>query len=161
MATSIQIKQPFLRSGSTGMAVEELQELLQKYARFIHARSVHPGAIDGVFGPRTQSAVLNFQMQVFLPTTGVVSDFTWTALYNRAPVDMPLVRRGSQGEVVEQLQVRLKLAGYYNGAIGGHFGQFTYAAVRNFQRDMGLMQDGDVGENTWYALSKIVMPSAW
>jgi hypothetical protein len=26
---------------------------------------------------------------------------------------------------------------------------------------MGLMQDGDVGENTWYALSKIVMPSAW
>jgi peptidoglycan hydrolase-like protein with peptidoglycan-binding domain len=161
MATSIQIKQPFLRSGSTGMAVEELQELLQKYARFIHARSVHPGAIDGVFGPRTQSAVLNFQMQVFLPTTGVVADYTWTALYNRAPVDMPLVRRGSQGEVVEQLQVRLKLAGYYNGAIGGHFGQFTYAAVRNFQRDMGLMQDGDVGENTWYALSKIVMPSAW
>jgi peptidoglycan hydrolase-like protein with peptidoglycan-binding domain len=161
MATSIQIKQPFLRSGSTGMAVEELQELLQKYARFIRARSVLPGAVDGVFGSRTQAAVLNFQAQVFLPPMGVVSDFTWKALYNRAPVDMPLVRRGSQGELVELLQLRLQVSGHYRGAIGAHFGQFTHAAVRNFQRDMGLMQDGDVGEKTWYALSKIVLPGDW
>jgi peptidoglycan hydrolase-like protein with peptidoglycan-binding domain len=161
MATSIQIKQPFLRSGSTGLAVEELQELLQKYARFIRARSVLPGAIDGVFGPRTQAAVLNFQVQVFLPATGVVADYTWKALYNRATVDMPLVRRGSKGDLVEQLQMRLQVTGHYRGAIGGHFGQFTEAAVRNFQRDMGLMQDGDVGEKTWYALSKIVVPSSW
>jgi peptidoglycan hydrolase-like protein with peptidoglycan-binding domain len=161
MATSIQIKQPFLRAGSTGIAVEELQELLQKYARFIRARSVMPGTIDGVFGPRTQAAVLNFQAQVFLPPMGVVSDFTWRALYNRAPVDLPLVQRGSKGELVELLQMRLKVSGHYHGAIGGHFGQFTYAAVRNFQRDLGLMQDGDVGENTWYALSKIVLPSDW
>ncbi|NJN49669.1 MAG: hypothetical protein HC805_07780 [Alkalinema sp. RL_2_19] len=104
---------------------------------------------------------MNFQGQVFLPQMGVVADYTWKALYNRAPVDMPTLSRGSQGELVEQLQMRLKVAGYYRGAIGGHFGQFTYAAVRNFQRDMRLMQDGDVGEKTWYALSKVVMPSSW
>jgi peptidoglycan hydrolase-like protein with peptidoglycan-binding domain len=74
---------------------------------------------------------------------------------------MPLVRRGSQGELVELLQMRLQVSGHYRGAIGAHFGQFTDAAVRHFQRDLGLMQDGDVGEQTWYALSKIVLPGDW
>lgn len=161
MATVIHLKQSFLRAGSTGQAVHELQALLHKYAQFIHNRSINPGPIDGVFGPRTQAAVINFQGQVFLPQTGVVGDYSWKALYNRAPVDMTMLSRGSQGELVRLLQMRLKIAGYYRGAIGGHFGQFTYAAVRNFQRDMRLMQDGDVGEKTWYALSKVVMPSSW
>lgn len=156
MATMIQVKQPFVRSGSTGVAVESLQLLLHKYARFIHTRSIDPGAIDGLFGPQTLNAVVNFQMQVFLPPTGTVADFTWQALYNRAPVGLPRLQRGSQGELVEQLQLRLTQSGHYRAAIGSHFGQFTCAAVRNFQRDMGLMQDGEVGEDTWYALTKIV-----
>ena len=48
----------------------------------------------------------------------------------------------------KQVQQRLKELGYYNGAIDGIFGSQTIQAVKNFQRDYGLVVDGIVGKNT-------------
>ncbi|NJN49668.1 MAG: hypothetical protein HC805_07775 [Alkalinema sp. RL_2_19] len=57
MATAIQLRKPFLRAGARGAFVRELQELLQKYARFVHNRSISPGPIMVflVNAPRQQS----------------------------------------------------------------------------------------------------------
>ncbi len=59
---------------------------------------------------------------------------------------------GSRGDVVKEIQTRLKRWGYYNGAIDGIYGYQTYTAVKNFQRKNGLNPDGVAGPKTLAAL---------
>ena len=69
-------------------------------------------------------------------------------------VVMPLVKKGSTGAAVEQLQEMLIAQGYSCGKWGadGDFGDDTLKAVKSFQRDHGLEVDGEVGPITWAAL---------
>ncbi|GKX68536.1 peptidoglycan-binding protein [Inconstantimicrobium mannanitabidum] len=71
------------------------------------------------------------------------------------PNPVTLLRLGSQGEAVRNLQTILISKGYNCGASGadGDFGQATYNAVIRFQADHGLEQDGIVGPKTWNALN--------
>jgi peptidoglycan hydrolase-like protein with peptidoglycan-binding domain len=61
----------------------------------------------------------------------------------------PILRNGSRGEAVRQLQVALQETGHNPGAIDGVFGAQTEAAVKAFQRDRGISADGVVGPITW------------
>ncbi|MEO9600534.1 peptidoglycan-binding domain-containing protein [Parasphingorhabdus sp.] len=54
----------------------------------------------------------------------------------------PTLRRGARGEWVERLQAKLELN------VNGIFGPLTEAAVRQYQRDEGLVADGIVGPLT-------------
>ncbi len=63
-----------------------------------------------------------------------------------------LYKKGSSGDVVSQIQTRLKNWGYYDGAVDGVFGSRTEAAVRWFQQKNGLSVDGQVGNQTLAAL---------
>lgn len=64
---------PLLREGSTGVRVRELQKLLL-------AAGFMPGKVDGIFGPQTKMAVVNFQNSSGLVRDGIVGRRTWTAL---------------------------------------------------------------------------------
>ncbi|MDM0072844.1 N-acetylmuramoyl-L-alanine amidase [Variovorax sp. J2P1-59] len=57
------------------------------------------------------------------------------------------LRRGDHGELVVQLQQKLRLA-----PPEGFFGAGTEAAVREFQRQHQLVPDGIVGPKSWLAL---------
>lgn len=48
----------------------------------------------------------------------------------------------------KEIQQRLKDLGYYNGEIDGILGQASIQAIKNFQRDNGLVVDGIVGAKT-------------
>jgi peptidoglycan hydrolase-like protein with peptidoglycan-binding domain len=61
----------------------------------------------------------------------------------------PLLKRGSSGTAVRQLQEALKEAGHDPGPIDGEFGPSTEAAVRAFQHEKGIAADGVVGDITW------------
>jgi peptidoglycan hydrolase-like protein with peptidoglycan-binding domain len=61
----------------------------------------------------------------------------------------PLLKRGSSGTAVRQLQEALKEAGHDPGPIDGEFGAATEAAVRAFQQEKGIAVDGIVGDITW------------
>lgn len=61
----------------------------------------------------------------------------------------PVLRPGSSGEAVRQLQQALKGLGYDPGAVDGNFGSRTEAAVKAFQSAKGIAADGIVGEITW------------
>jgi N-acetylmuramoyl-L-alanine amidase len=74
-----------------------------------------------------------------------------------------IVRYGATGSDVYELQGRLKLIGFYHGAIDGDFGYKTLRAVKRFQGEFGLRVDGIVGPKTklriWEA-TKIWRPTA-
>jgi N-acetylmuramoyl-L-alanine amidase len=66
--------------------------------------------------------------------------------------DAAVVRYGSSGNEVKQIQQKLKNWGYYTGAVDGIFGSKTREAVRYFQRKNGLTVDGIVGKKTAQAM---------
>lgn len=59
---------------------------------------------------------------------------------------------GHRGDIISQVQRKLKAWGYYNGAVDGIFGHGTYTAVRSFQSKNGLKVDGIIGDKTLAAL---------
>jgi peptidoglycan hydrolase-like protein with peptidoglycan-binding domain len=61
-------------------------------------------------------------------------------------------QRGSKGAEVERIQAKLKELGYYLGAVDGIFGGGTESAVKSYQKDKGLLVDGQVGDKTWRSL---------
>lgn len=63
-----------------------------------------------------------------------------------------LLRYGSRGESVRQVQSRLNGLGYWCGTADGIFGVNTRSAVRRFQSAKGLSVDGIVGPKTYSAL---------
>lgn len=65
----------------------------------------------------------------------------------------PLVKKGAKGNVTRLIQERLNSVGFSLG-VDGIFGTATYNAVKVFQRNRGLSQDGIVGKNTWNWLLK-------
>lgn len=67
-------------------------------------------------------------------------------------VQAAVLRQGSTGGEVKEVQRRLKQWGYYNGAIDGIYGAQTVEAVKAFQRKNGLTPDGIAGKATFAAL---------
>ena len=67
----------------------------------------------------------------------------------------PILRKGSKGVYVAVLQDALDTIGYEVGTLDGVFGNNTYNAVVNFQKNNSLVADGTVGCNTWTKLTNI------
>lgn len=68
------------------------------------------------------------------------------------PTPEPVLRAGSSGDAVVELQTRLQTLGYYSGEIDGQYGAGTKAAVKLFQQQNGLDADGLFGGDTRKAL---------
>lgn len=58
------------------------------------------------------------------------------------------LKRGSTGSTVKELQNLLKNKHYYTGRLDGSYGQYTEQAVRNYQKQNGLLVDGVFGPVT-------------
>lgn len=135
---------PTIRVGSRGHFVRYLQFKLKVLGYSV-------GAVDGVFGRNTASAVRAFQQANGLDADGIVGRKTWYSLNNLTP-EASTLKRGSYGEAVRYLQQKLYSKLYPVGTIDGIFGANTESAVKDFQRENGLVSDGIVGKNTWTAI---------
>lgn len=150
-----------LRSGRSGDDVRVLQTLLNYLPSAITGADI---VVDGDFGPQTQAAVRRFQTYFGLTADGVVG--TSTFLYLGQPTGTAAAGRvfgsrdlriGNSGRDVWILQNRLaSTARDYAQALGvpadSSFGPKTQAAVRLFQADFGLTQDGVMGNQTLYQI---------
>ena len=164
-----------LRQGDSGTAVFTLQRQLNRITKdypFLGKLTV-----DGVFGSRMAATVRAFQKQFNLTADGMVGRQTWykisyiyVSVKDLAELTSEgetsngtlsdgtwggtILRTGSTGSAVEQLQFWLNTLAQYDSAIhsvtvDGVFGSGTAAAVRAFQRKYGLTVDGVVGRTTW------------
>ena len=132
---------PLVKRGSQGHPVPALQYLLRDRG--------HHVTVDGIFGPKTEAAVEQFQTADQLPVDGIVGPQTWGAL-------IIVLARGSTGDAVRALQEEFRFrdqSGQGRGlAVDGIFGSKTATAVRSFQQALGITVDGIVGPLTWRAL---------
>ncbi|MED3646429.1 peptidoglycan-binding protein [Halalkalibacterium halodurans] len=146
-----------LRFGSSGQAVRDLQEKLK-------AKGFYNHSITGQYGRITTEAVREFQRANRLSVDGIAGPQTLAALTNQAPAasapqynapvqQTTVLRQGSRGDAVRDLQRSLKDLGYYRMSVDGIFGAGTTTAVREFQRKMGLTVDGIAGPQTLNALN--------
>ena len=158
-----------LRQGASGQNVRLIQFWL-KIARTVYT-SLANVTVDGKFGAGTAAAVQRFQRYFGLTADGVVGRTTWQKLYevyndiankllssSLRPGEYPgVLRKGSSGTAVRELQFYLYLMSAYESSIpaigiDGQFGVSTEAAVRAYQRFAGLTVDGVVGRTTWNSL---------
>lgn len=147
---------PRLTLNSRGSAVREVQQLLRD-------RGFDLGGVDGVFGPRTRAAVVNFQRSRNLSVTGIVDTATWQALGRQCQGSgvsvCPTIRPGDRGSAVRFLQSLLQRLNYAPGPIDGIFGADTRAAVIAFQANNNIPTTGLVDQATWNALGVTCVPT--
>ncbi|MCL2369813.1 MAG: peptidoglycan-binding protein [Firmicutes bacterium] len=136
---------------------------------------------NGVFGPDTDAAVRQFQRTNNLNPDGVIGPATWNRItqiwvavtrlanLNSEGVRIGIgpnppsvvLRNGSSGHDVRQLQWLLNYIGYYfefvpnDLTVDGRFGARTENSVREFQRNFGLNPDGVVGPATWNKIYEV------
>ncbi len=63
-----------------------------------------------------------------------------------------VIKKGASGTFVYLVEFILSAKGYYTGAMDASFGSGLQAAVKAFQKAVGLKADGVVGAETWYKL---------
>jgi putative chitinase len=89
LGISGKIEDDLLTVGDRGELVKALQERL-------NALGYAVGRSDGIFGPRTRSAVLTFQAENELSTDGIIGPKTRTVLNAETAVPMPLGERATE-----------------------------------------------------------------
>jgi peptidoglycan hydrolase-like protein with peptidoglycan-binding domain/tetratricopeptide (TPR) repeat protein len=123
--------------------------IVRDLQRDLDAAGYPSGRLDGLYGPRTRSAVVAFQAAHALRADGVVGPRTWAAVRTPALVLGPGAGNQPGGEnVVRALQRRLAAARISPGPIDGRYGVRTEAAVRRFQSTHGLPGNGIAGPRT-------------
>ena len=149
-----------LQMGSTGSRVQALQEALIELGYMT-------GSADGVFGATTQTAVMALQKMNDYPETGIVDQNLQAHIYSGKPKNAKGVKTdvktlppltginiylNDRGQLVRDVQTRLKELGYYTGDITGVYDTKTRTAVTNYQKAVGLTADGICGRITQTAL---------
>ncbi|GAE26249.1 cell wall lytic activity [Halalkalibacter wakoensis JCM 9140] len=165
--------QTYLRFGSDGQQVEQLQIALKEQGYYNYK-------ITGQFGRITESAVRNYQKANNLVVDGVVGPKTLASLLGEHPVqqityetNLPKIEQpnqqiksewtvtktvlkiGSSGSAVTELQIALRAFGLFDRQPTGYFGEETAQAVRNFQRLHNLTADGIAGPKTMSKLAEL------
>ena len=131
--------QVVLKVGVRGNTVKDLQLQLKKLKYFNTDAT-------GYYGSITKAAVKQFQKDTGLRADGVAGSQTLAALQ----------KTGSEANTAKILQIQLKNLNYFQADPTGYYGPITKAAVKQFQKDMGLSADGIAGPQTMAAIQRAV-----
>lgn len=138
--------------GARGRAVRDIQRRLLTLGY-----SIEETERADRFGTSTAEAVRAFQQRRGLLVDGLVGPETWRELVEASwhLGDRVLYLRNPnvRGDDVRELQHRLSELGFDSGRIDGIFGSQTALAIRDFQRNYGLPEDGVVASSTVRALA--------
>jgi peptidoglycan hydrolase-like protein with peptidoglycan-binding domain len=132
--------------------IEEIQRALAKAGYYAFA-------IDGVNGKRTRDAVIAYQQTSGLDTTGeasaeLVDHIKLTQTIIEAVGPTAENAEAADSEKVMQAQTGLSELGYLQSPPDGTLGDETREAIRNFERDRGLPETGEVSSSLLVELGR-------
>lgn len=143
-----------LKAGDKGEDVRDLQVRLREISWYV-------GTISGSYDDATVEAVRGFQAKRGLPETGKLDRTTWKRLtemtsepthdqkHNVLKPGKAILKEGSTGDQVKELQARLKQIGWFAEDVTGTYGQVTVSAVKGFQEKREIPVTGEVDQRTW------------
>jgi N-acetylmuramoyl-L-alanine amidase len=141
-----------LRRGDRGREVVDLQTRLQALGFDLGSSGV-----DGVFRESTELVVRSFQQRLGLLADGLVGPITWREIveadYRPGGRLLYLRQPPFRGADVVELQQMLDDLGFDPGAVNGLFDSRTVRAVRDFQKNAGLRDDGVVDASVFKVLN--------
>lgn len=108
---------------------------------------------ETLFDAELETAVKGFQQSRGIMVTGTIDEATLRRLREAsyslgARVLSYQPSNELVGEDVAQLQAQLQELGFYTYRVDGHFGPRTYKALKNYQMNYGLNDDGICGPET-------------
>jgi N-acetylmuramoyl-L-alanine amidase len=141
-----------LSVGAAGEAVVDLQRRLTAAGFDCRER-------NGAFSNATEAAVRRFQQARGLVVDGICGRETWTTLDEAwwqlgdrlISLRSPMLR----GDDVGELQRQLGALGFDSGRVDAIFGPLTERALKDFQRNVGLVTDGVCGPDVLAALDRL------
>lgn len=139
----------------TSDEIRQLQENLKALGFY------ESGSVTGNYGTLTEEAVRQFQRKYGLDADGIAGTKTLAKIQSLLGSSSSgtgadasgMLKPGSSGTAVRQLQEDLKTLGFYDGSVTGNYGTLTEDAVRRFQKRNGLDSDGIAGTKTLAAIA--------
>ncbi|WP_430436567.1 peptidoglycan-binding domain-containing protein [Oceanibaculum nanhaiense] len=109
------------------------------------------GPVDGAMGPRTRSAIRNYQRKAGLPVDGVASKDVLDHMKFARPevtagTGSTAPKQAAGDPLTRDVQRELLRLGYYDGAIDGLYGPATRQAIERYQYDHNKSVTGNVGQ---------------
>ncbi len=149
-----------LRPGDRGANVAALRSKLAVLGLLDAADLLPTDPDQASFDRDCELAVRSLQQQRGLTADGVVGPLTHRALDEARwrlgdRVLVHSVGHPPIGDDVAALQQRLLELGFDSGRVDGVFGPQTEVALRDFQRNVGLVPDGVCGPGTFTALERL------
>jgi N-acetylmuramoyl-L-alanine amidase len=139
----------YIRRGDRSGKVGDVQARLRRLGLDI-------GDETGLFGPGTERAVRIFQQRRHIIVDGIVGPHTWQELveagWRLGDRPLYLTNPPMRGDDVSTVQARLNALGFDAGRADGIFGRNTDEAVRVFQREYDISEDGIFGPHSLRAL---------
>ena len=137
----------------TEVAARSRPEIITDIQRELSRRSLYDGPADGVLGPKTDSAIRDFETAAKLKATGEPTEELLRTIM-RAPlktdVAVPKPRPDPIAELIAPsarvIAVQRALNDYGYGPVKatGHYGAETIAAIQKFERDRKLPVTGQI-----------------
>lgn len=164
---------------TSALAVERYQVIMYgdrdayvlRLQKELYARGYLKEEPTGYFGDATFDALMRYQSRNDLEADGIAGIETQKKIYGKNYEAIPSsrdvysgatnekasdsfdsLRLESKGSDVKKVQIRLKELGYFKEDATSFFGEVTEKAVKAFQKNNGLSQDGVVGKKTFNLL---------
>ena len=142
-----------VKRGYQGDDIKILQQQLYELSYLMYENDV-----NGFFGKKTETAVLEMQKSNNLTPTGTINLNTLNFLYSEN-VKAYTITKKSDPNIIKTYQIRLRDLGYYFGECNGVYGEDFVMAVRYYQINNSQISDGLIGPSTKFSLdSKYARP---
>jgi peptidoglycan hydrolase-like protein with peptidoglycan-binding domain len=165
-SASVSASSTVLKKGMQGSEVTALQKDLAKLG-YLSSEAT------GYYGDATEEAIKKLQKEYGYDADGVAgsttiqlvnrlrgrSDSSTAAAGASVQSSSGVLKLGSEGSAVTELQKSLKALGFLSAAPTGYFGEATAAAVKKLQKKYGYEPDGVAGSSTLALVKKLASGS--
>jgi peptidoglycan hydrolase-like protein with peptidoglycan-binding domain len=135
--------------GAPQVATVAASPIVVEVQQLLLAQGYQPGAVDGLFGTRTENAVRAYQADQGVAVTGRITDGLLALLRATASTPVsPNTVLAAEGVQLLAVQTALNQIGYGPISANGAMSNETAQAVRGFQLEYGLDVTGRVDQAT-------------